>query len=558
MLNLAMADVLHGLVTTTYFYPPIVFKRTHIPEMGIRIYNVVDWTAWAITLTHMSAICLDRLIAIILYGRYNQIVTLIRVRRYSLACWMIFLVVNGSFYVMRFCCMIRPLKTMNFYSFGYAEHNVPVNAYVLTYTPIEILTITILTVSNPITLIQLYRRHKRKIALRQQGTIKSSNQSEASSFRSSIRQKHLAAKAQRSQWQRASTMLIEMSMKMGANGKQSMNPDVRELANRRANRQQQRILLQITVVALIFYAYMTAYYVSFYSNLFESKVVLIFNSFFYSFTHMINPIIYFSLNKEMRAQLRDSFLYCCGVRGKDLRRCGTRTEHSEFGGTSVVKYNSTVTHKRSNTTGVSAPLTTITNAIRTDLNTSYSEMSPLIVVASSSNNNQTMYTFEVSKDEPGVSTSQSSSTASADSGEDKITQLPNGATNHERRVSLVQESQMMMDLPVELLRKFDSYHSLNNPKSSVAVGLVNKSSTFIELNSLRRMFGPENYHSLSLLETKPLLSSSNNQSTSESYTNDNSSESRSLSTRKLLKPDKCFNHSYESSDDDEEEEIAYL
>ena len=51
MLNLAMADVLHGLVTTTYFYPPIVFKRTHIPEMGIRIYNVVDWTAWAITLT---------------------------------------------------------------------------------------------------------------------------------------------------------------------------------------------------------------------------------------------------------------------------------------------------------------------------------------------------------------------------------------------------------------------------------------------------------------------------------------------------------------------------
>lgn len=36
---------------------------------------------------------------------------------------MIFLVVNGSFYVMRFCCMIRPLKTMNFYSFGYAEHS---------------------------------------------------------------------------------------------------------------------------------------------------------------------------------------------------------------------------------------------------------------------------------------------------------------------------------------------------------------------------------------------------------------------------------------------------
>lgn len=41
---------------------------------------------------------------------------------------------------------------------------------------------------------------------------------------------------------RASTMLLEMSMRMGS---KHINNDVRELASRRANRQQQRILLQV-------------------------------------------------------------------------------------------------------------------------------------------------------------------------------------------------------------------------------------------------------------------------------------------------------------------------
>lgn len=35
------------------------------------------------------------------------------------------------------------------------------------YTPVEIITIAVLTISNPITLYQLYKRHKRKVALRQ-------------------------------------------------------------------------------------------------------------------------------------------------------------------------------------------------------------------------------------------------------------------------------------------------------------------------------------------------------------------------------------------------------
>ncbi|ULT83904.1 hypothetical protein L3Y34_012893 [Caenorhabditis briggsae] len=306
MLNLAIADVIHGFVTTCHFYPPILLKQMHIGEMAVRLFNIADWTAWAITLTHMSAICLDRLIAIILYGRYNVLVTVQRIKTFSISCWAFFLSTNVTLFFLQACCMIRPLESLNYYSFGYAENSGEnFNVYVLTYTPVEILTILILSFSNPITLVQLYRRHKRKIALRQQGTTKSVSTSSSSLL-----------KQQRSQWQRlrstftspsrivASTMLLEMSMKMGS---KHIANDVREMAARRSNRQQQRILLQITVVALIFYAYMTAYYVSYYSR-FQSIAVMIFNSYFYSITHMINPVIYFSLNKEMRSQLKEAFV----------------------------------------------------------------------------------------------------------------------------------------------------------------------------------------------------------------------------------------------------------
>ena len=53
MLNLAIADVLHGVVTTCYFYPPIVLKKLHISLFVMRLFNIVDWTAWAITLTYV-------------------------------------------------------------------------------------------------------------------------------------------------------------------------------------------------------------------------------------------------------------------------------------------------------------------------------------------------------------------------------------------------------------------------------------------------------------------------------------------------------------------------
>ncbi|CAI5455950.1 unnamed protein product [Caenorhabditis angaria] len=329
MLNLAIADVIHGFVTTCHFYPPILLQKMHINELGIRFFNICDWTAWAITLTHMSAICIDRLIAIILYGRYNTLMTVQRIRTFSLSCWAIFLGTNITLFYLKACCMIQPLEKNRFYTFGYKTTGF--NIYVLLYTPFEIITILILTFSNPITLVQLYRRHKRKLALRQQGATHSVSASSSSIL-----------KQQRSQWQRlrttltpsrivASTMLLEMSMKMGS--KQITN-DVREMAARRANRQQQRILLQITVVALIFYIYMSAYYAVSYSSFTENSTVIIFNSYFYSITHMINPVIYFSFNKEMRAQLREAlrdFIKFFSCKKKDpygFSNASTKVNHS--------------------------------------------------------------------------------------------------------------------------------------------------------------------------------------------------------------------------------------
>lgn len=51
MLSLAVADVLHGIVTTSFFYPPIILKNIPISSIGVRIFNIIDWTAWSITLT---------------------------------------------------------------------------------------------------------------------------------------------------------------------------------------------------------------------------------------------------------------------------------------------------------------------------------------------------------------------------------------------------------------------------------------------------------------------------------------------------------------------------
>uniref|UniRef100_A0A0K0EXL1 G_PROTEIN_RECEP_F1_2 domain-containing protein n=1 Tax=Strongyloides venezuelensis TaxID=75913 RepID=A0A0K0EXL1_STRVS len=275
MFSLAVADVIHGLVTTLHFYPPILLKKTIFPWIAVRIWNILDWTAWGITLTHMAAMCLDRLTAIMLYARYNQIITLQRISRFTVFCWTIFLFINILFFIFNFCCMITPIKAHSYYSFSYKNDDSTdytykdVNIFVYLYTPLEISAFCILAISNPITLVQLYRQHKRKVALR-------------INFQ-------------------ASAMLLEMSVRMGS---KHISNELKDMAGRKSSRQQQRILFQISVVAVIFFSYMTAYYLYIHVITQNSIWLSVFHSFFYSTTHMINPIIHFSFNKEMRSHLR--------------------------------------------------------------------------------------------------------------------------------------------------------------------------------------------------------------------------------------------------------------
>jgi hypothetical protein len=135
MLSMACADVLHGLVTTTYLYPPIVLKvNDHIPPIAQRIIIAIDWTAWAITITyatalptcwsphlsrHMSAIALDRVVAVLIFARYMQIMTARRAKLFCMTCWSFFIALNGTFAIANFCCLIVPLPESDFYSFGY-------------------------------------------------------------------------------------------------------------------------------------------------------------------------------------------------------------------------------------------------------------------------------------------------------------------------------------------------------------------------------------------------------------------------------------------------------
>lgn len=69
----------------------------------------------------MGGICLDRLIAIMLYGRYSLIVTVPRAKFFTLFCWTTFFSVNTLYILLRVCCLITPLRNNHFYTFGYGE-----------------------------------------------------------------------------------------------------------------------------------------------------------------------------------------------------------------------------------------------------------------------------------------------------------------------------------------------------------------------------------------------------------------------------------------------------
>lgn len=77
----------------------------------------------------MSGICLDRLIAIMLYGRYNLIVTVPRVKFFTIFCWVTFSSINIIYIIMHACCLITPLSQNQYYTFGYGEFEDSGNFY---------------------------------------------------------------------------------------------------------------------------------------------------------------------------------------------------------------------------------------------------------------------------------------------------------------------------------------------------------------------------------------------------------------------------------------------
>ncbi|KAL3995450.1 Serpentine type 7TM GPCR chemoreceptor Srx family protein [Acanthocheilonema viteae] len=270
LLSLAFADVLHGIVTTSYFYPPIVLKRQYLPLLWMKIFNAMDWIAWAITLTHISAVCLDRLAALMFYGRYTMLVSIRKICSYSIFCWVFFIGQNIILLLLDACCMIIPLQSNDYYTFGYQHILNQSNIYIYTYTPLELITIVIISVSNPIILIELYKRWKRKCAL-----------------------------------QHASVLLIEMSMKLGA---QHSHIELTKKSMKKASHQQQRIVLQVVVAVAIFSSYMLIYYLSFHIFAYNDKWIAVLHSVFYSITHISNPLIYFTCNKEIRRQSLTLFI----------------------------------------------------------------------------------------------------------------------------------------------------------------------------------------------------------------------------------------------------------
>jgi len=121
-------------------------------------------------------------------------VTVHRTKVFTTLCWSLFLALNAAYILFGFCCLITPLQSHQFYTFGYGEFETagelftgwvqeqrsqPMssaekakswfgasNIFTYTYTPLELATIGVLSVSNPTTLFQIYKRHKRKMALK--------------------------------------------------------------------------------------------------------------------------------------------------------------------------------------------------------------------------------------------------------------------------------------------------------------------------------------------------------------------------------------------------------
>ncbi|EFO94213.1 hypothetical protein CRE_30433 [Caenorhabditis remanei] len=129
---------------------------------------------------------------------------------------------------------------------------------------------------------------------------------------------------------------------------------------------------------------MSAYYVSYYSR-FQSIALMIFNSYFYSITHMINPVIYFSLNKEMRAQLREAF-----VDFRKLFSCKKKDPYGFANSSTKINHSTKMTMVRAQSTSCSetSPLFSSNNHYKSTGTTQKNEERLLDSVEGSSTGNE--------------------------------------------------------------------------------------------------------------------------------------------------------------------------
>uniref|UniRef100_A0A914UH58 G-protein coupled receptors family 1 profile domain-containing protein n=1 Tax=Plectus sambesii TaxID=2011161 RepID=A0A914UH58_9BILA len=246
--SLAVADTYHCLHTSTYFYPPIVNLGTGSdPLLGwILVMNALDWTAWGITLTHMIGLSFDRFLAIVKYNHYKLYVTSRRVALLIAAAWAI----EGTLALVlastQSCCPMVPKPDLLSFDFIKIDRWTnktgivhTVNWYSYVYMPQEVIAMFLLLVLNPISVLTLYRRSKKAAGL------------------------------------------------CSSSG--------------RRFRRDLRVYLQIGVVIAVFFAYMTAYYLTINLKLTNRLGVTLFNSLLYNINNMINPLVYVTINKHLRA-----------------------------------------------------------------------------------------------------------------------------------------------------------------------------------------------------------------------------------------------------------------
>ena len=72
ILSLAIADMWHCLTTSVYYFLPIALKCNYPFNHGSTLFwNLTDYTAWGITLSHMFGLSMDRFMAVVKYNSYR-------------------------------------------------------------------------------------------------------------------------------------------------------------------------------------------------------------------------------------------------------------------------------------------------------------------------------------------------------------------------------------------------------------------------------------------------------------------------------------------------------